>query len=76
VKNSPWSRASAVPLASLVLLASPSHPPPDSARCATEHRRIVFERHCATSATHVVSIQVVGTAGHPRVDLDAFLRVS
>ncbi len=36
-------------------------------------RRIVFTRSWATSATHVIKVVVVGTSGHPRVDLDAFL---
>ncbi|MCJ7709587.1 MAG: S8 family serine peptidase [Chloroflexi bacterium] len=36
-------------------------------------RRITFTRSWTTSATHVIKVVVVGTSGHPRVDLDAFL---
>ena len=36
-------------------------------------RQIVFARRFSTVATHTISIKVVGTPGHPRVDLDAFL---
>ncbi len=38
-------------------------------------RRIVFARRWETAAPHTVKVVVVGTAGRPRVDLDAFLVV-
>ena len=36
-------------------------------------RRIVFTRSWASLSTHTVEVRVVGTAGHPRVDVDAFV---
>lgn len=36
-------------------------------------RRMVFSRSWAASAAHTVTITVLGTAGHPRVDIDAFV---
>jgi subtilisin len=39
-------------------------------------RRIVFEQRWAASGTHTISVRVAGTAGHPRVDVDAFLFIS
>jgi hypothetical protein len=36
-------------------------------------RRIVFARTWSTSTTHTIKVVVLGTAGHPRVDLDAFI---
>jgi hypothetical protein len=33
----------------------------------------MFARSWATTGSHRISITVDGTAGHPRVDLDAFL---
>jgi subtilisin len=39
-------------------------------------RRIVFEHHWASSGFHSISVRVLGTAGHPRVDVDAFLLIS
>jgi len=39
---------------------------------ATAYRRIVYSTGWATLGTHSIKIVVVGTAGHPRVDLDAF----
>lgn len=38
----------------------------------TAYRRIVYSTGWATLGTHSIKIVVVGTAGHPRVDLDAF----
>ncbi len=35
-------------------------------------RRVVFSRSWSTAASRTVVIRVVGTSGHPRVDLDAF----
>ena len=36
-------------------------------------RRVVFERSWSVSAAHTIRIEVVETAGHPRVDLDALI---
>jgi hypothetical protein len=36
-------------------------------------RRIVFARSWVSSGTHTIRIVVSGTAGHPRVDLDALI---
>lgn len=36
---------------------------------------IVFVANWATSGTHTLKIVVKGTAGHPRVDVDAFVRL-
>jgi hypothetical protein len=36
-------------------------------------RRIVFARHWSSARTHTIRVIVLGTAGHPRVDLDAFI---
>ena len=38
---------------------------------STHYRRIAFTKSWATSAAHTIRVVVVGTAGHPRVDLDA-----
>jgi hypothetical protein len=35
-------------------------------------RRVVFATSWSTSATRTITIRVMGTAGHPRVDLDGF----
>lgn len=35
--------------------------------------RVVFERTWASTGTHTIRIEVIGTSGRPRVDLDAFL---
>jgi hypothetical protein len=39
-------------------------------------RSIVFARSWSTSGAHSIRIVVVGTAGHPRVDIDAFVRLA
>jgi GH25 family lysozyme M1 (1,4-beta-N-acetylmuramidase) len=39
-------------------------------------RSIVFARNWLTNGVHVLQIQVVGTPGHPRVDVDAVVRLS
>jgi hypothetical protein len=36
-------------------------------------RRIVFSKSWATSGTHTLEVRVSGTAGRPRVDVDAFV---
>jgi lysozyme len=41
-----------------------------------QSRAIVFARNWARNASHTLRIVVVGTAGHPRVDVDAFVRLS
>ncbi|MGE5155919.1 MAG: hypothetical protein ACM3JP_00290 [Betaproteobacteria bacterium] len=38
-------------------------------------RRIVWAYTWASSGSHKITIVVVGTAGHPRVDVDAFARI-
>ncbi len=38
-------------------------------------RQVVFARRWSSSRTHTIKIVVRGTPGHPRVDLDAFLRL-
>jgi hypothetical protein len=40
---------------------------------STTVRRIVFTRTWSTSGTHTIRIVALGTSGHPRVDVDAFL---
>jgi hypothetical protein len=40
---------------------------------ATTNQRIVWARNWDTSGAHTVMIYVVGTAGRPAVDIDAFL---
>lgn len=42
---------------------------------ATQYRTIAWQKTYATSATRAVKLVVVGTAGRPRVDLDAFIVV-
>jgi hypothetical protein len=38
-------------------------------------RRAVFSKSWATSGTHTIEVRVLGTAGRPRVDVDAFLTI-
>jgi hypothetical protein len=38
-------------------------------------RRVAFTRTWGSLATHTVTIKVLGTAGHPLVEVDAFLVV-
>jgi GH25 family lysozyme M1 (1,4-beta-N-acetylmuramidase) len=38
-------------------------------------RQVVFAMNWSSNATHTVKIVVLGTAGHPRVDIDAFVKV-
>jgi subtilisin family serine protease len=45
----------------------------DLYRSSTTYRRIVFARSWTSSGTHTIRVEVVGTAGHPRVDMDAFI---
>ena len=37
------------------------------------YRKVVFERSWVSSGTHTIRIEVVGTSGRPRVDLDALV---
>jgi hypothetical protein len=40
---------------------------------ASQYRLLLWKQSFATSAKHTVKLVVVGTAGRPRVDLDAFV---
>ena len=40
---------------------------------STKYRQILYQYSWSTSGTHKMKIVVVGTAGHPRVDVDAFV---
>ena len=40
---------------------------------SAQSRRVVFAQAWATSGAHKVKLAVVGTSGHPRVDIDAFV---
>jgi subtilisin len=42
-------------------------------RADAGYRKVVFERSWVSSGTHTIRIEVVGTAGRPRVDLDALV---
>ena len=39
------------------------------------YRAIAFAAHTYVNAPHTLQIVVVGTAGHPRIDVDAFVRI-
>jgi hypothetical protein len=39
----------------------------------TKYRQVVYQFSWSTPGTHKVKIYVVGTSGHPRVDVDAFI---
>jgi hypothetical protein len=39
---------------------------------STQWRRIVYSLN-VTSGTHTIKLVCVGTSGHPRIDLDAFM---
>ncbi|HEX5828290.1 MAG TPA: S8 family serine peptidase [Candidatus Limnocylindrales bacterium] len=41
----------------------------------TSYRDVVFTRSWAKSGSHTITIKVLGTTGHPRVDLDALIIV-
>ena len=41
----------------------------------TRARVLVFTTRWAAIGTHTIKVTVVGTAGHPRVNLDAFVRL-
>jgi hypothetical protein len=42
-------------------------------RSTTAYRRVVTGRTFTSAGRHTYRIEVVGTAGHPRVDLDSFI---
>ncbi len=42
-------------------------------RSATAYRRVVTGRTFTSAGRHTYRVEVVGTAGHPRVDLDSFI---
>jgi GH25 family lysozyme M1 (1,4-beta-N-acetylmuramidase) len=42
---------------------------------STHYRAIVFACNWKVNGTHTIKIVVLGTAGHPRVDVDAFARL-
>ena len=42
-------------------------------RASGHHRRVISARNFGTSGTHTFGITVLGTAGHARVDVDAFI---
>ena len=37
---------------------------------------VVFTKTWSTSGTHTIKIVALGTAGHPRIDLDGFSRIT
>ncbi len=39
----------------------------------TESRKLVFARSWSGSSAHTLTVRPVGTAGHPRIDVDAFV---
>jgi hypothetical protein len=41
----------------------------------SQARSIVFARQWAGNASHTIEIVNLGTEGHPRVDVDAFIRL-
>lgn len=43
---------------------------------ATAYRQVVFARSWASAGSHTIRVEVVGTPGRPRVDIDAFLRLT
>jgi subtilisin len=47
----------------------------DFRRSSPAHRQVVFTRSWATSRPHTLKVVVLGTAGRPRVDVDAFVIV-
>ena len=44
----------------------------DTYAASPTYRQIVFSKAWSSYATHTIKLVVVGTAGHPRVELDAF----
>jgi hypothetical protein len=44
-------------------------------RSSSVSRSLVFAKSWDGNGTHTIKIVVLGTAGHPRVDIDAFVRL-
>jgi hypothetical protein len=44
-------------------------------RSSSLSRALVYAKTWASNRTHTIKVVVVGTAGHPRVDIDAFVRL-
>ena len=44
-------------------------------RSSMQYRSVVWQKSWATNWTRTIKLVVVGTAGHPRVDVDAFVVV-
>ena len=42
-------------------------------KAATAHRQVVFGTAWSSAGPHTIQIVVLGTVGHPRVDLDALV---
>jgi hypothetical protein len=42
---------------------------------SNQPRAIAFSRSWASSGAHTIRVEVVGTAGRPKVDVDAFVRI-
>ena len=42
----------------------------------TTSRRIAFVASWPSQGSHTITIVAVGTAGHPRIDVDAFVRLA
>jgi hypothetical protein len=40
---------------------------------STPWKRIVYSKAWSTSATHTIKLVCLGTAGHPRIDVHAFV---
>ncbi|HEX4935376.1 MAG TPA: hypothetical protein VFV33_19480, partial [Gemmatimonadaceae bacterium] len=47
----------------------------DLQRSSAAHRQVLWARAWAGAGAHSISVQVVGTRGRPRVDVDAFVIV-
>ncbi|HUG47044.1 MAG TPA: S8 family serine peptidase [Candidatus Limnocylindria bacterium] len=43
---------------------------------SVQHRRVAFAKSWATSGEHTIVVEVLGTSGRPRVDVDAIVVVS
>ena len=41
-------------------------------RSSTANKVVVFARSWPTTGAHTVKLVVLGTSGHPRIDIDAF----
>jgi hypothetical protein len=45
----------------------------DTFAASTTYRRVIWSRTFSSYSSHTIKLVVVGTAGRPRFDLDAFL---